>query len=133
MKPFEFLIPKRPLSHQAKDSAHKQDWKKFVHARAFRDWTGIPINNIALKFTLVYLCEQDPADINNIIKPVQDALIGLVYNDDALIIDVQAHLRMTDELIEVTGLSKILQDAIISGMECVYVKIDVSLPLNRLL
>lgn len=131
MRPFEFLIPKRPLSHQAKDSDHKLEWREFVFGRAFQSWTGLPISKEALRFTLVYICEADPADINNIIKPVQDALIGLVYSDDQIIIDIQGHLRMADDLIEVTGLPELLQEAVFSGLDCVYVRIDSSKPLNR--
>lgn len=79
---------------------------------------------------MVYLCEEDPADINNLIKPVQDALIGLVYADDGLVVDVQGHLRMVGELIDVTDLSTKLQNAILTGADCVYVRIDLSKELN---
>lgn len=133
MPPFEFLIPKRPLSHQAKNADHKQDWKNFVFGRAFQIWKGVPVSSGQLRFTLVYLCEADPADINNIIKPVQDALTGLVYVDDRLVIDVQGHLRMTDELLDVTGLPPMLQEAIIAGVDCLYVRIDYSQKLDQMI
>lgn len=80
---------------------------------------------------MVYLCEEDPADINNLIKPVQDALIGLVYTDDDLVVDVQGHLRMVDELIDLTGLSPTLQSALLLGTDCVYVRVDHSKELNE--
>ena len=133
MKPFEFLVPKRPLSYQAKDSDHKQQWKEFVFGRAYSDWRGLPVVGISLRFTMVYICEEDPPDINNIIKPVQDALRGLVYSDDKIIIDVQGHLRMADDLISVTGLPPLLQNAIIGGVDCLYIRIDASKPLINLL
>lgn len=81
----EFVLPRRPLSHQAKDSKHKTAWKNYVYGRAFSVWKKMPIKSDTLKFTVVYLCEDDPADINNIIKPIQDALNSLVYSDDSLI------------------------------------------------
>lgn len=80
---------------------------------------------------MVYLCEEDPADINNLIKPVQDALIGLIYADDNLVVDVQGHLRMVDDLIDLTGLSPTLQRALLLGTDCVYVRIDLSKDLNK--
>lgn len=131
MQPFEFIVPQRPLSHQAKRVAHKQAWKASVHAQANSCWTGSPISTGALRFTMVYLCEEDPADINNLIKPVQDALIGLVYTDDDLVVDVQGHLRMVDELIDLTGLSPTLQSALLLGTDCVYVRVDHSKELNE--
>ena len=133
MRTVEFLVPGRPVSQQAKNSSHKQQWKDFVYGRAFRAWQGTPILDETLGFTLVYLCEEDPPDINNIIKPVQDALIGLIYGDDGLIIDVQGHLRMTDELIDITDLPALLQDAVISGTDHLYVRVDSSSTLGKLL
>ena len=133
MQLFEFIVPRRPLSHQGKNSANKNAWKEFVLTQANAVWSGNVFNSGALRFTLVYLCEADPPDINNIIKPVQDALIGLVYADDSLIVDVQGHLRMVDDVIDVTGLTPILQDAVLRGTDCVYVRIDISRELNQLL
>ncbi len=131
MQPFEFIVPRRPLSHQAKKAVHKQAWKAFVHAQANNQWTGNPISTGSLRFTMVYLCEEDPADINNLIKPVQDALIGLIYTDDNLVVDVQGHLRMVNDLIDLTDLSPMLQSALLLGTACVYVRIDLSKELNE--
>lgn len=133
MEIFEFIVPRRPVSHQAKDRHHKQQWRDFVYGRAFQKWKGTPVSDEALRFTLVYLCEEDPPDINNIIKPVQDALIGLVYSDDSLIVDIQGHLRMADEIIDIIGLPPLLQDAVINGTDCLYVRVDSTFPLGSLL
>lgn len=133
MNIFDFLIPRRPLSYQARSIQNKNAWRDFIFGRALQKWTGPPITEHGLRFTLVYLCEGDPPDINNIIKPVQDALIGLVYSDDNLIVDIQGHLRMTDDLIEVTGLPVLLQEAVLSGVDCLYVRIDASPPIGTLL
>ncbi len=133
MKTFEFILPRRPISHQAKNTEHRQQWKDFVFGRAFQKWQGAPIANERIRFTVVYLCEEDPPDINNIIKPIQDALIGLVYSDDNLIIDVQGHLRMADELIDITNLPPLLQEVVINGVDCLYVRIDSSSALGNLL
>jgi len=133
METFEFTLPRRPLSHQSKDSVHKQQWKEFVFGRAFNKWKGTPVSNESLRFTLVYICEEDPPDINNIIKPIQDALIGLVYSDDNLIVDVQGHLRMADELIDITELPPLLQEIVINGVDCLYIRINSSSSLGNLL
>jgi crossover junction endodeoxyribonuclease RusA len=41
-----------------------------------------------LQLTLVYFCHISPPDTGNIVKPIQDALVGLVFSDDALVSDV---------------------------------------------
>ncbi|HIG48948.1 MAG TPA: RusA family crossover junction endodeoxyribonuclease [candidate division Zixibacteria bacterium] len=43
---------------------------------------------------MVYLGETNaPVDTHNIIKPIQDGLVGLVYDDDLLVTDVESHRR----------------------------------------
>ena len=133
MQPFEFLVPRRPLSHQAKNRSHVQEWRDFVFSRAYEVWKGVPVSSLHLRFTLVHLSEEDPPDINNIIKPVQDALIGLAYSDDSLVTDVQGHRRMTSDLIDVAGLPDLLKEAVFHGVECVYVRIEPSNTLGELL
>ena len=52
-----------------------------------------PVSLPSLRFTIVYLCDESPADIDNIIKPIQDALVGLVFEDDFLVSDAHPQIR----------------------------------------
>lgn len=88
-------------------------------------WPGKPLRNYPLKFTMVYLSEDpDPEDINNFVKPVQDALCALIYADDSMIRDVSAHMRLLSEQIAIYGLPRLLAEAIIKGQACVYIAIS---------
>jgi len=88
-------------------------------------WNARPLTDRSLKFTFVYLTEDlIPGDINNFVKPVQDALNGLVYADDSMIIDVSAHMRRLYEPNSITGLPRALADAISNSFPCVYVAIS---------
>jgi len=127
---FELLLPKRPLSHQAKNSENKQAWKDYIYGRAFAVWKQNPISTGALRFTVVYLCESDPCDINNIIKPIQDALNSLIYADDGLIRDITGHMRLLSDPIDIVGLPAQLAEAVIMGSECVYIRVTESFELN---
>lgn len=127
---FELLLPRRPVSYQAKNSNNKQAWKDYIYGRAFSEWKQNPISIGGLKFTVVYLCESDPCDINNIIKPIQDALNSLVYADDGLVWDVAGHMRLLSEPIDTFGLPTLLAEAVIQGRECVYVSVIESAALN---
>lgn len=126
---FEMLIPKRPVSHQAKSRENLQAWKDYVYGRARNSWQGLPISNYNVRVTLVYLCDDSPADIDNIIKPIQDALVGIVLADDALVSDVDSHRRFLRDNIDVTGLPGLLADGVYAGQECVYVRVT---PAERL-
>ncbi|MCA6526178.1 MAG: RusA family crossover junction endodeoxyribonuclease [Pseudanabaena sp.] len=125
-KLFEMLIPKRPLSLQAK-SHNLQAWKDYVYSRARNDWkSGTPYEKSGLRQTLVYLCDDSPADIDNIVKPIQDALVGVVYADDSLITDVDSHRRFITDGIDLTNLPRLLIRGAESGEECVYVSVSLA-------
>lgn len=120
---FEFLIPQRPLSLQAKRSS-LQAWKAFVKAEAAKTWTRTLLSeDLDLHLTLVYLYDTAPLDVDNIIKPIQDALVGLIYTDDQQITDVQAHRRHLQGTFDILKFPDLLLQGIYTGSECVYVKI----------
>ena len=130
---FELLIRKRPVSLQGK-SKGRNEWKTFVRSEAQKVWTGgSPIKNVNLQLTLIYLCDDSPPDTDNIIKPIQDALNKLVYEDDGLISDVESHRRFLSEPIDITNLPLLLQEGVIIGEECVYVKVSESQTLEKYL
>lgn len=126
MQPFEFLIPKRPVSLQTRNRKNLQDWKSYVQNEARKVWDANtpPISGIALRCQIVYLSGDAPADIDNIIKPIQDALVGLVFEDDFLVSDVDSHRRSIDEPFDIASLPNLLLAGITSGDECVYVQVS---------
>jgi crossover junction endodeoxyribonuclease RusA len=121
---FEILIPRRPVSHQAKNRENLQAWKDYIYGRARNEWSGgTPHLMSGIRLTLVYLCDDSPADIDNIIKPIQDALVGIVYADDSLISDVDSHRRFLSDAIDITNLPRLLIAGVISGQECIYIRV----------
>jgi Holliday junction resolvase RusA-like endonuclease len=112
------------VSHQAASSAHKQAWRDFVFGRAMQEWRARPLVGWPLKFVMVYLSDDpSPGDINNFVKPVQDALSGCVYADDAMVRDVSAHFRYLGEPNAISGLPGMLAEALVRGDTCVYVAV----------
>jgi Holliday junction resolvase RusA-like endonuclease len=126
----EFLVPRKPVSHQSSNKPNLAAWRDFVAASARQAWTIGPLSNMRLKFTMVYLADDaNPGDINNFVKPVQDALNAVVYEDDAMIRDVSAHMRVLSEPITLADLPSGLAAAVAEGLPCVYVAISDSLEL----
>lgn len=120
----DFLLPRRPVSHQAKSGPNKDAWRDFVYGRARLVWPARPLTDYPLKFTMVYLSDDPaPGDINNFVKPVQDILCALIYADDSMIRDVSAHMRFLSEPNAIRGLPEKLARAVIDGETCVYVAI----------
>jgi Holliday junction resolvase RusA-like endonuclease len=132
--PFEFIIPRRPVSIQVQNQKKLQAWKNFVRSEAQKVWKGSsPIQDLNLQLTLVYFCDDYPPDTDNIIKPIQDALVGLVFEDDNLISDVDSHRRFMSDPIDLISLPSLLQNGVLIGEECVYVKVSESQPLEKYL
>lgn len=120
----EFLLLRRPLAHQSKDAAKRQRWKEFVTTQARAAWGAQVPLSISCQLTLVYFCGERPADIDNIIKPIQDALSGVVYIDDAYVTDVDSHRRPLTDTFDLARLPSILLPVIVEGRECVYVRVS---------
>ena len=128
---FEFLIPSRPVSLQTRNRSNLQAWKQFVYGEAAKLWTGASSSNINIHLTLVYLCDEDPVDSDNIIKPIQDALIGLIYDDDSLITDVEVHRRLITGIFDIARLPPLILEGVNSHQECVYVRVLLATPLEE--
>jgi crossover junction endodeoxyribonuclease RusA len=123
---FDFLIPKRPVSLQTRNRANLQAWKRYVQTEAARTWSGQIYSGQDIHLTLVYLYESDPVDTDNIVKPIQDALVGLIYEDDLLVTDVESHRRPLTGTFDLTRCPNALIQGIALGIECVYVKVCAS-------
>jgi len=129
---FEFLIPKRPLSLQAK-ARRLNAWKAFVHEKAASAWKYSSVQTGDVQVTLVYLCGEPPPDTDNIVKPILDAMKGLVFVDDATVSDVLSHRRPLTGNFDLTRLPPLLLQGIVTGDECVYVQVRSSQPLEEYL
>lgn len=120
---FDFLIPKRPVSLQTKNRANLQKWKDYVQREASKSWIGSKYSGMGLEITLAYLYQTDPVDVDNIAKPILDALIGLIYDDDLLITDIKSHRRSLTGSFDPARLPILLLQGVLSSSECVYVRI----------
>ena len=132
---FEFLIPRRPLSLQTRKRKNYQAWKGFVAAEAGKVWGNRPvILSGGLHLTLMCLSRRNPPDVDNIIKPIQDALVGLVMDDDTLVADVECHRRaINDTFFELSRLPRLVRRGLLGGAECVYVRLSDTEPVEDFL
>jgi crossover junction endodeoxyribonuclease RusA len=92
MLPFEFIVNGPPVSQQAQSRARLQDWKRRVYDEAVKRWpSGAPAVTAAVQVTVVYYHDGPSVtmDDDNMVKPIRDALNGLVYRDDNLIVDTR--------------------------------------------
>lgn len=73
--------------------------------------------------TVAYLCNESPVDVDNIIKPLQDALVGVVLRDDVLVTDVDSHRRSFDETFDLQRIPSVLIPYLGGTSEVVYIRV----------
>jgi hypothetical protein len=73
--------------------------------------------------TLVYLYDEAALDVDNIIKPIQDALVGLAFPDDSMVTDVISRRRQLGGTFDLSRASPVLIEGFEYGDEFVYVHI----------
>lgn len=128
MLPFEFIVAGPPISHQARNRARLQAWISTVRNEAARSWPqGQPPATGRFKLTVVYY--HDAATIrldnDNMLKPIQDALQGVVYGNDAQIIDTSVRKTNPDGQSTVRGgMSRVLAESFCRGVEFLYIKVE---------
>ena len=124
MIPFEFSIEGPPVSSQTKNRKSLRAWKGRVHQAAEALWPqGTPPvpDDVTVKITYFY--DNEPPDVNNIIKPIQDALIGLVYHDDGQVADTSSRKSKIDGAFIVKGVSPELAVRLAAGRDFVWVRV----------
>jgi Holliday junction resolvase RusA-like endonuclease len=127
MLPFEFIVAGPPVSHQARNRARLQAWIAMVRNEALRYWPpGRPAATGRLKITVVYYHDAVTVrlDNDNMLKPIQDALQGVVYANDTQITDTSVRKTNLDGQFTVRGMSRILAEGFCRGTEFLYIKVE---------
>lgn len=127
MLPFEFTIQGPPVSHQTRNRARLQQWKQDVRTAA---QARIPVdaapNPDAVQITITYYYEGDSPDVDNIIKPIQDALNGLVFVDDAQVSETKSRKRPLNGSYQIKGASGVLLQGFAAGLGFLHIRVSSS-------
>ena len=124
MIPFKFTVKGPPLSQQAKRSSQEK-WKTRVRQAAegaLPDGSSPVVGEVAI--SVVYYYEGETPDVDNIIKPIQDALKGVVYVDDGQIVKASSAKTRIDGSFRIRGASATLLQAFSQNDPFVYVCVD---------
>lgn len=125
MFPFEFTFEGPPLSLQSKSGTRKRAYKARVAAAARSALpAGFAPTTDSVNIVITYYYEGDTPDVDNIIKPIQDSLNGLVYIDDQQIADTRSRKREINSSYKIRNASLPIVQAFSNGAEFIHVKID---------
>ncbi len=125
MFPFEFTLEGPPLSLQTRNRQNLQLWKARVSSAAQDELqAGIQptVDNVSV--TITYYYEESSPDVDNIIKPIQDALIGIIFVDDDQVVDTKSRKRQIDSSFRIRGSSAKVLAAFAQGNNFVHIKIE---------
>lgn len=124
--PFEFTVAGRPYSHQTANRRGLAEWRRRVRAAAAARWGDRPPVASPLRIAVVYYHGAAAAgiDVDNLLKPVQDALTGLVYDDDGQLTAAVVRKTPIDTPLPARGASLVLLSGFSLFDPFVYVVVD---------
>ncbi len=124
MLPFEFRIKGPPVSVQTRRRARLLAWKQQVAAAAIAALNGVAPCTCEVRLTITYYYEGESPDVDNIIKPIQDALIGHVYVDDEQVADTRSRKRSLDGSYKLKGASPTLVLGFADGEDFLHIVVE---------
>ncbi|MGY5533315.1 RusA family crossover junction endodeoxyribonuclease [Streptomyces sp. C-3] len=124
--PWECVVHGVPASLQSKGSTRAR-WKAAVSAAARLRWpAGEATLAVPVQVAITYFFEGSALDVDNMLKPIQDALIGVVLEDDKHVTDVRGAKRDLANAFVVKGMSRVMADGFISNGPFVHIKMDLA-------
>ena len=121
---FEFIIDGPPVSQQARRQQKLKAWKATVKQEADKYWTPQQQTRsgfVMLKVTYFY--DSVDMDVDNIVKPIQDAIKGLAYIDDNQITDLLVRKRNLSGNFRVENITPTLAEGFARGNEFLHIVI----------
>jgi hypothetical protein len=97
-------------------------WKATIRNAVQAQWTEPPVRELVeVEITNFYIGEVP--DIDNMIKPILDAMTGAVYFDDSQVVFVSSRKLPRAESMRIPGRSPAMRHALNRGIEFVHVSI----------
>jgi crossover junction endodeoxyribonuclease RusA len=125
MLPFEFTTKGPPVSLQTRRRQRLQEWKQRVRDAAL---LCVPAGEAPVtdhvNVTITYYYEGGSPDVDNIIKPIQDALNGVVFVDDSQVVSTESRKKSLDGSYRLKGESRILLSAFADGVDFLHVRVS---------
>ena len=124
----EFVVLGPPISNQQstpQGRANLTTWRATIACAAQNLWASPMLTGILKAIIINFHTGNRPSvDVDNMSKPILDVLENIVYGDDRQIRQAQiTHLEIGAPF-SIVGVSKIIVDAIQTGQQFVYVRIE---------
>ena len=120
--PFEVVIERTPLSQQA-DSRHLRAWRQEVQSAVGHVWDTEPPFVGEVMVVITYFFKGEALDVDNMPKPILDALNGLVYADDSQITDLVCRKRDRNRDLQFENPSSVLVETLGRSEQFLYITV----------
>lgn len=120
----EFVVMGTPVSLSGSAEA-KRFWQQRVTRaaeEARKDWVPSAFDALVLRVAYFYVYAP-AADLDNIVKPLQDALKGVAFVDDIQVVDLIASMRRKG-VSDRVPMTELLANAFDGGSDFIYVAVD---------
>ena len=124
--PFEFVIEGPPVSQQIRNRrrpGRREEWMQTVRTAAERRWDGEPPFMGEVAVTITYVSSRARLDVDNIPKPILDALTGLVYADDRQVADLVCRRKSLDPNLRIRNASPLFYESFRAGEQFLHVAV----------
>lgn len=126
MSPLEFIVSGTPRSFR---SGSRNSWGSRVRSSAIGALPpGLGAVDESVHVTVIYFYVETALDLDNILKPILDALNGVVYDDDYQVTNLTAAKIDLTGTLNIAGAPKAIVDRLTSkgGLEAdfVYVRVE---------
>ena len=120
----EFVVLGVPISNQV-PGANLQGWRTALAAEAENHWHGALLT-CKLKGVIInfHLGERPTLDVDNMSKPIFDAMEGIVYENDRQIRQAEITHVPIDAPFRIKGASSIIVSAVQAGRPFVFVRFE---------
>lgn len=110
------------MSQQTRRRERLREWKTVVRQEAEKYWTpGQKASTGLTMLQITYFYDAVAIDVDNIVKPIQDAIIRLAYIDDNQVTDVLIRKRNLSGSFKVENMTSTLAEGFSRGNEFLYI------------
>jgi crossover junction endodeoxyribonuclease RusA len=119
---FEFTVDGAPVSQQTRRRERLREWKVTVRREAEKYWSSDQTTATgAVMLQITYFYDNVAMDVDNIVKPIQDAIIGLAYDDDNQVTDILVRKRRLSNSFDLENLPLVLANGFARKTEFLYI------------
>lgn len=125
MFPIEFIFNGPPLSLQSKNKARKRNYMAMIANEATNSLpAGFSPTVDEVEIIITYYYENQAGDVDNIIKPIQDSLNGVIYMDDAQVVDSRSRRKDINGSYKIRNVSAKILEGFSLGNDFIHVKVE---------